>query len=152
MNIESLWWIWVVIGVAFLLIELCTTTFFASWMALAAIVPTILSFVYPNLSIELQILFWVVAVIICSGLWVWFSKRDTPHHSFDNEIVGQIGILATACDDQQNGVILLQKPIQGMSQWSCISNSYIPADTRVIVTEKINPTLLRVDFQKKQTI
>lgn len=90
-------------------------------------------------------------MIICAWLWMRLSKRDTPPMELDNQLIGQIGILAKSCGEQDIGILLLQKPVAGNTQWQCIANQTIPADTRVIIKEKINSTLVRVDFEKNPT-
>lgn len=149
MEINSIWWIWIIIGVIFLFIELFTNSFFGLWMAIAALLPAILSFIKPDLSIEIQIVCWIIAMLICSVLWVKFSKRDNPLQEIDDQLIGQVGILAKGCDTENIGIILLQKPVDGATQWKCISNHIIIAETRVIIKEKINSELVRVDYEKK---
>ncbi|MDI2112225.1 NfeD family protein [Commensalibacter nepenthis] len=148
-DLHTLWLMWIIIGVILLLVELFTTTFFALWMAGAAIVPAILSFFSPNMSLEFQIIVWIIAMCICAFLWMRFSKRDIPLENIDKELIGQIGILAKKCDAQNKGILLLQKPVDGLSQWECIANNPIPVETRVIVVQRVGERLLQVDFEKK---
>lgn len=148
MDLHSIWLIWIIIGAVLLLVELFTATFFALWMAVAAIIPAVLVLAYPNISLELQIIIWIIAMFFCAFLWMKFSKRDAPLRMIDTDLIGQIGILAKRCDAENKGVLLLQKPIDGSSQWECISYEPIVAETRVVVIERINTTLLRVNFEK----
>ncbi|CAI3928747.1 Membrane protein implicated in regulation of membrane protease activity (YbbJ) (PDB:2EXD) [Commensalibacter communis] len=148
-DLHTLWLMWIIIGAILLLVELFTTTFFALWMAGAAIVPAILSFIYPNVSLEFQIIVWIIAMCICAFLWMRFSKRDTPLENIDKELIGQIGILAKKCDAENKGILLLQKPVDGLSQWECVANYPIPMETRVVVIKRIDQRLLQVDFEKK---
>lgn len=148
-DLHTMWLMWIIVGAVLLLVELFTTTFFALWMAVAAIVPAILVFVYPDIRLEFQIIVWIIAMFCCAFLWMKFSKRDAPLRMIDTDLIGQIGILAKRCDAENKGVLLLQKPIDGSSQWECISHEPIVAETRVVVTERVNVTLLRVDFEKK---
>lgn len=152
MDLTSIWWLWIIIGVIFLFIELFTTTFFGLWMAIAAICPAILGLIQPTLSIEIQIIAWIIAMIICGGLWYKYSKPDAPLRELEDALVGQIGILAKSCDTQTTGIILLQKPVAGATQWPCIADQHIPSDTRVIVIEQLNDKLLRVNFEKTPNI
>lgn len=148
MEINSIWWIWIIIGVIFLFIELFTCTFFGLWMSIAALLPAAISFFNPETPIEIQIVSWIIAMLVCSVLWVKLSKPDTPLQATDDQLVGQIGLLAKSCDTENIGTILLQKPVKGATQWKCIANQQIAADTRVIIKEQINKTLVRVDFEK----
>lgn len=147
-DLHTMWLMWIIIGAAFLLVELFTTTFFALWMAVAAIVPAVLVLIYPNISVEFQIIIWIIAMFCCACLWMKYSKQDAPLQAIDTDLIGQVGILAKRCDAESKGILLLQKPIDGLSQWECISYEPIAAETRVVVTERINKTLLRVNFEK----
>lgn len=149
-DLQTIWLMWIVIGGMLLLIELFTTTFFALWMAVATLIPAAISFFDPNFSLEFQIIIWILAMFLCAFLWMRVSKRDTPLENIDKELIGQIGILSKKCDGQNKGVLLLQKPIDGLSQWECLSDEPIAAETRVIVTQRIGQRLLRVDYEKKQ--
>lgn len=149
MEINSIWWIWIIIGVIFLFIELFTNTFFGLWMAIAALLPAAISLIKPEISVEIQIISWIIAMIVCGVLWVKFSKPDAPLQAMDDQLVGQIGVLAKSCDTENSGTVLLQKPVGGATQWQCIANQPIAADTRVVIKEQINATLVRVDYEKK---
>lgn len=148
MDLTNIWWIWIIIGVIFLFIELFTTTFFGLWMAIAALLPAVLGLINPNLSIEIQIVAWIIAMIICGVLWYKYSKPDMPLKELEDSLVGQIGILAKSCDPKNTGIILLQKPVAGATQWPCIADQAIASDTRVIVIEQVSDKLLRVNFEK----
>ena len=152
MDLTNIWWVWIIIGVIFLFIELFTTTFFGLWMAIAALLPALLGLISQNISTEIQVIAWIIAMIVCALLWYKYSKPDAPLRELEDALVGQIGILAKSCDTQNTGIILLQKPVAGATQWPCIANQCIPSDTRVIVIEQINDKLLRVNFEKNPTI
>lgn len=148
MDLGNIWWIWIIIGVIFLFIELLTTTFFGLWMAIAALFPAMLGFIKPDISTETQVIAWIIAMIVCAWLWYKYSKPDAPLKELEDALIGQIGVLAKGCDTKNTGIILLQKPVAGSTQWQCIANQGIPSDTRVIVIEQINDKLLRVNFEK----
>lgn len=139
--------LWLGLGGLFILIELFTMTFLAFSVALSTLTPLLLLFFFPDLSIEWQGISWVFSLILYSILWGWFFKRDQPLATSDCEIVGQIGIVSQKCSPEVTGILLLQKPVKGFSQWKCIANQPIPANSRVVVTKELDKTLLLVDFE-----
>lgn len=148
MDGNVIWWGWVIVGAVFLLIELFTSTFFGLWMAIAAVVPAIASFVNPDMSLGWQIGIWIVSMFVCAYLWIRVSKRNSPNQSVQDSIIGQIGILSRGCTGERQGLLILQKPIEGRTEWKCISDEEIKPDSRVVVTEKVDHDVLRVVTSK----
>ncbi|EOC0011625.1 NfeD family protein [Cronobacter turicensis] len=141
------WWGWVIIGAIFLLIELLTTTFFGLWMAIASLVPAAVLFIFPELHLGVQIGIWTVSMLVCAYLWVRISKRTQPVKVADG-IVGQVGILSRGCSFDSAGLLILQKPVEGRTEWQCFSVESLPPDTRVVVFEKLSKCSVRVTVQK----
>lgn len=144
MDFNIAWWIWLVVAAAFLLVEMLTTTFFGLWMAIAAAVPAFLSLALPELSVDWQIVAWIIAIVLCAFLWVKISRKRTPSGGIGESLIGEVGLLSRASSTNLFGVIVLQKPIEGRVEWKCVSDEDIPASTRVIILEKIGDDLLRV--------
>lgn len=148
MDGNVVWWSWIIVGAVFLLIELFTSTFFGLWMAIAAVFPAVVSFLIPDMYLGWQIGIWIISMLVCAYLWVHISKRDNPNKSIEDTIIGQIGILSRGCDSEKQGLLILQKPVEGRTEWKCISDDEIAPDSRVSVTEKVNHDVLRVVISK----
>lgn len=142
------WWGWIIVGAVFLLIELMTTTFFGLWMAIAALVPAAISFIKPELPLGWQISVWIVSMLACAFIWVRVSKRTTPNTPVEGSIIGQIGVLSRGCSPDVPGALLLQKPVEGLTEWTCFSDEMILPNSRVVVSEKISRGTVRVAISK----
>ncbi|EGT5675322.1 NfeD family protein [Cronobacter dublinensis subsp. dublinensis] len=147
MDIFVSWWGWIIVGAIFLLIELITTTFFGLWMAIAALVPATVSFFRPDLPLGWLIGIWMISMLVCAYLWVRISKRKNPAAVTEDGILGQVGILTRGSSSENPGVIILQKPVEGLTEWRCFSDDEIHPNSRVVVSEKIGHGVVRVRVQ-----
>ncbi|SFN09280.1 hypothetical protein SAMN05216516_102328 [Izhakiella capsodis] len=145
MEVSIVWWAWIIVSGLFLLIELMTTTFFGLWMAIAALVPAFVALIWPDMSIEWQLTLWIIAMLLCSWLWARYNRRHHISETVEDSLPGQIGVLARGCSSTQQGLLLLQKPVMGASEWRCISDESLLADARVVVTEQLEQHLVRVE-------
>ncbi len=122
--------IWLAIAVLFAMIEFFSMTFFGLWMAIAALVPALVIFFVPALSLVSQLVIWILASLLCAAIWLkWIRSR--PSCFIEQPLIGQIGILATMLEAGQTGVILLSKPVQGRQEWPCYSTDTLLRQTRV---------------------
>ncbi|ELY4881577.1 NfeD family protein (plasmid) [Providencia huaxiensis] len=141
-------WGWAIVCAVFILVELFTSTFFGLWMAIAAIVPAFIAFFLPDVSLVWQIGIWIVSMIVCSFVWVKVSKKTYPDQTIEDSIVGQIGILSRGCSRETCGVLILQKPVEGLTEWKCFSDEELKTSTRVVVSQKVNPGVVHVTPSK----
>lgn len=67
--LENLWAMWIVIGIFFLVVELCTTALISIWFVPAAGITALLSFIIPKLS-------WQIAIfaVLSAVFMVLFKK------------------------------------------------------------------------------
>lgn len=142
MELSVVWWAWIIVGSGFLLIELMSSTFFGLWMAIAALAPAVSSLIWPQMDLAWQLAVWVAAMLLCGWLWTRYNRK---HHAPEDALLGQTGVLARGCSQHQQGLLLLQKPVQGATEWRCISAQPLPAASRVIITEQPEPYLVRVE-------
>ncbi|PIJ43769.1 hypothetical protein [Tatumella sp. OPLPL6] len=124
------YWIWLGVAAIFAIIEFCTVTFFGLWMAIAALVPAIVSYLCPHLSVVMQLLIWALSSLVCAFIWVkWIRSKPIVH--IESAIVGSEGILAEALEPGKFGTLLLSRPIQGKQEWMCCSDHSLARQTRV---------------------
>ncbi|PIJ49037.1 hypothetical protein BL250_17065 [Erwinia sp. OLTSP20] len=145
MGENIVWWAWIIVGGLFLLVELTTTTFFGLWMAIAALVPALTALIWPHFSLQWQLTLWIVAMLLCGWLWSRYNRKYLSPVAQEDSLAGQIGVLARECSASRPGLLLLQKPVMGASEWRCISDEPLPADTRVVVVAQPEPYLVRVE-------
>jgi len=137
------YWIWLGVAAIFAIIEFCTVTFFGLWMAIAALVPAIVSYFYPHLSVVMQLLIWALSSLVCAFIWVkWIRSKPTVH--IESKLVGSEGVLAEALQPGQLGTLLLSRPIQGKQEWICCSEYPLARQTRVTAIAIIEDDIVKV--------
>lgn len=141
---EINWWLWVVIGVVLVLTELAITSFYVLWFGIAALVVAGVSWISPEIELASQLGIWASASVAMTVLWFrLFPKKDKTLAVTSGEFIGEVGILVSAIEPFQNGKVRFQRPIIGSDEWTCISNSPIPAGGRVRVVS-IEGNILKI--------
>ncbi|WP_313651198.1 NfeD family protein [Pseudomonas soli] len=129
---EMQWWIWLVFGVALILLELVLPTFFILWFGIGAVLVSLVSLLAPSLQLDMQGLLWVVFSSITTVLWFKVFRRKKPDVRWTaDSVIGEVGLLTSAVSQFQKGRVRFQKPILGNEEWTCVADSDIPAGERV---------------------
>lgn len=142
---EMQWWVWLALGLALVVSEIFTATFFILWFGIGAVLVSLLYWAWPELSITAQLLGWAVLSSLMAFLWFKVFKRRTPDNRWTaDEVVGEVGLLTATVGKFQKGRVRFQKPILGSEEWVCISNSEISSGERVRIVS-IEGNTVRVD-------
>ena len=67
-------WHWFVLGILLILSELILPAFAAIWFGIAAVVVSILYWLFPSMSFTIQIVCWIVLSIGCTVVWFKLIK------------------------------------------------------------------------------
>jgi len=102
MELE-IWWIWVIIGVIFIIGEIFTAGFFLIWFGVAAIIAGIIAFF--ELSVVWQgVAFVIISAILLAGtrrLANRFTKKQPPGIGADR-FIDKTGIVLEEIDNDKN--------------------------------------------------
>ena len=129
---EMQWWIWLVFGIALMLLELVLPTFFILWFGIGAVLVSLISLAVPSLQLDMQVLLWVLMSSVTTALWFKLFRRKQPDVRWTAEsVIGEVGLLTAGVSEFQKGRVRFQKPILGNEEWTCIANSEIAAGERV---------------------
>ncbi|MBT9235164.1 NfeD family protein [Pseudomonas inefficax] len=132
---EMQWWIWLVFGIALMLLELVLPTFFILWFGIGAVLVSLISLAAPSLQLDMQVLLWVLMSSVTTALWFKLFRRKQPDVRWTAEsVIGEVGLLTAGVSEFQKGRVRFQKPILGNEEWVCIANSEIAAGERVRLT------------------
>lgn len=141
--------VWLIVGLALLILELFTTTFFLMWIGAAALV-TALAAIW----VQAAWAQWLIFALVSSALLLATRRLARSIHarvtvpSNVDQIVGQVGVVLEAVDpDQNTGRIRI-----GSDEWRARSETRIPQGVRARV-ESVQGTTLRVSqvFPNAQT-
>lgn len=129
------WWIWLVFGVALILLELLLPTFFILWFGIGAVLVALAALVVPSLHLDMQVLLWVLFSSVTTLLWFKIFRRKKPDVRWTaDSVIGEVGLLTAAVSEFQKGRVRFQKPILGSEEWICVADSEIAVGERVRLT------------------
>ena len=112
-----IFWHWIILGGLFLIIEIASLTTFFLFFSISAFIMAGLTFVYPNMPINLQLLIAaILAFISCIAFYKIYKKRKSAkmNNVNDNRLKKYINTKVILLEDVQNGV---SKISLGDTQW-----------------------------------
>lgn len=133
--LEALW-IWGILGLALIALEMLTGTLYILWFGIAAFALSLLTYTFPSLAPGWQML--IFAVLSLTSLFVWkhFYQRvrdDSNIGQSRGEEIGRIGIITAAVSAHQNGSIEFAQGVLGSRQWVAIANEAIETGAEAVV-------------------
>lgn len=149
MFIEPIFWNWLILACIFLAAEAFTTSFFFIFWAMAAALLTLLTWLMPELSIQVQALCFALLSIASISAW-WFITKGWQKNAHDDEA----GKLNNRGRNLLGQHLVLQTPIVHGSgrakiddgMWT-IRGEDMPAGTTVVI---VNVDSLILDVVRVQ--
>ena len=132
---EIQWWIWLVFGMALILLELLLPTFYILWFGIGAVLVSAITFLAPTLQLDMQVLLWAVLSGVTTAVWFRLFRRKKPDLRWTaGSVIGEVGLLTAGVSEFHKGRVRFQKPVLGNEEWVCIADSEIPSGERVRLT------------------
>jgi len=133
--LESMW-VWGVIGLVLLALEMVTVTFYVMWFGVAAIILAVLTWLMPGMSVAVQL--FLFAILSIGSLFVWrtYYKKtssDSRIGQAQGEEIGRVGIIIEPVSATQNGRIQFSQGVMGSREWAAVANEAIEAGTQAEV-------------------
>ncbi len=133
-------WMWGVLGLVLLAIEMGTGTIYILWFGIAALCLSIATWVFTTIPVAIQ--FAIFAALSIGSLAIWkFNHKKTETHSrvgqAQGEEIGRVGTVIEACSPSQNGKIQFTQGLMGSREWPAIASETIleDAQARVVAVE-----------------
>jgi hypothetical protein len=136
------WWLWVVIGLALIGVELLIPAFYLIWFGLGALLMAPVSAVFP-LSLAAQVALWAASSALMLGLWLKFFRnpdRTTAGQAKEGAL-GVTGLITKAVGEMGEGEILFQRPVLGSDRWPVVADSPIASGVKARVVDVMGQTL-----------
>ncbi len=145
-EFQLLWWHWVVLGIALVLLELAVPMFFLVWFGAGAIVVGVTVAVIPSMPLAGQVLLWIACSV--AFIFLWFRVfRPGAHKTLAGtsagEAIGEVGLVAREVVPYGRGQVRFQKPLMGDDVWEVIADEPLKVGERVRVLS-IEGNLLKV--------
>ena len=139
-------WHWFVLGILLILSELILPAFAALWFGIAAIVVSILYWLFPSMSFTFQIVCWIVLSIICTVVWFKFVKPlsiDKTKAGLSREAtIGQIGMVIQTGLHHEQILVRFPMPVLGSDEWHCRCSVPVQVGDRVRVVDILGNDLV----------
>lgn len=146
MAVEILYWHWIVFGVVLMLSEIVLTTFFILWFGVAAILVGALLFFVPGLTLSWQIFIWTILSAALAFAWFRYLKPlsiDRTKAGLSREaIIGEVGQVIVAPNDDRRGRLRFPAPILGADEWAIIASGPVTEGDRVRVVDVSGNSLI----------
>jgi membrane protein implicated in regulation of membrane protease activity len=139
-----LWWHWMVLGIALMLLELAVPAFFLVWFGVGAIIVGVLLLAVPEVGFAWQIVLWSACSL--AFIFLWFKVFRPNMHKTGagmsrGALVGEVGLVTRDIRPFEKGQIRFQKPILGDETWEALAEVEIRAGERVRVLDVEGNTL-----------
>jgi len=131
-----LWWHWMVLGIALMLLELAVPSFFLVWFGVGAAIVGVILLAAPTLGFAWQVTLWIVCSIIFIGIWFRVFRpgaHKTRAGMSHAAMIGEIALVTRDIRPFGKGQIRFQKPILGDEVWEALAEEEIPVGERVRV-------------------
>jgi membrane protein implicated in regulation of membrane protease activity len=141
---QLLWWHWMVLGIALVLLELAVPTFFLIWFGVGAIIVGIALVAFPPLSFTWQVLTWLACSVVFVILWFKIFKpglHKTRAGMAKGAAIGEVGLVTRDIRPHVTGEVRFQKPLLGADVWEAVANEEIKSGDRARVLEVEGNTL-----------
>ena len=139
-------WNWFVLGILLILSELILPAFAAIWFGIAAVVVSILYWLFPSMSFTIQIVCWIVLSIGCTVVWFKFIKPlsvDKTQAGLSREAtIGQVGMVIQTGMNHDQIRVRFPMPLLGSDEWNCRTLTPVQVGDRVRVTDILGNDLV----------
>ncbi|HCO60227.1 MAG TPA: hypothetical protein DIT58_08555 [Porticoccaceae bacterium] len=139
MGIELLWWHWMVVGIILIMLEVFLASFISLWFGLGALVTGGVVWFFPQTSLAVAVLIWVVASSVFTLAWFkFFNPRmvDKTKAGISREAaIGETGQVVKAPSGKGRGVVRFSLPVLSEDEWPFICESEVAAGDRVVIRD-----------------
>jgi hypothetical protein len=139
---ELMWWHWVALGLALIVLEMLVSTFFLIWFGLGALITGLVCAVLP-LGFTAQLLLWGVASSTMVAVWLKYFKTPVNTHAGQAKegVLGITGLVTRPVTETGEGEILFQRPVLGADRWPVVADMPIASGERARIVDVLGQTL-----------
>ncbi len=138
-------WIWGIFGLVLLSAELATGTLYILWFGLAALIISGLLWLYPAISLGVQLMLFASLSLSTLLIWKKFERQQPASRlgQAQGEEIGRTGQIVVAVSPEQCGRIRFAQGVMGSKEWTAISSQQLTVGEEAEITS-IEGNALRV--------
>lgn len=145
-SFELLYWHWIVLGIALVVLEIFLASFAVLWFGLGAIIVGILLWIFPAMSFTAQLFIWAIASVVMTLAWFkYFKPRsiDKTRAGITREaLIGECGQVIKAPIAEGRGMARFSTPVLGSDEWEIICDEDLTVGDRIAIREFSGNTLI----------
>lgn len=127
MVIDAIW-LWAILGIILLAVEVGTGTFDILWFGIAAIIMAFLLHFFPSLSehIAAQLIIYSLLSLTSLAAWRYYYKKNETHSRVGQSQgleIGRVGTLLSDCGPSKSGKIRFTQGLMGAKEWPAVADN-----------------------------
>jgi hypothetical protein len=138
------YWIWLLIGLALVVLEIILPSFIVIWFGIAALLTGIFAWWVPSLTPQLFV-FSILSVISFSIGWFGIlknSKARSQAGQGKDAVLGEVGIVSRVQGGEfSGGKIRFQIPVLGTDEWDFVSDDQVAIGDRCAIVDVLGNKL-----------
>ena len=146
MDLQVLWWQWVLFGMGLMILEMFLPSFIALWFGLGAIVVGLIVWLFPQMDVSWAVFIWVLASGSFVLLWFKVFKPNmvdkTKAGISRDAALGETGQVVKAPHGERRGVVRFTMPVLGEDEWDFICEEKIVEGDKVFIKDFSGNTLI----------
>ncbi|MEN9806535.1 MAG: hypothetical protein RL756_1055 [Pseudomonadota bacterium] len=144
--ISGPYWLWILLGVVLVGLEMFLASFTVLWFGLGAIVVGLVLLAAPALALQWQLLLWLTCSIGFGVFWFRYFKPkmvDKTKAGVAREaIIGITGQVIRPPSSSRRGLVRFTTPVLGDDEWEFICEDTVAPGDRVAIRELSGNTLI----------
>lgn len=146
MELELVYWHWLVLGMLLVGFEIFMPSFTVLWFGLGAVVVAAFLALVPSLTLGWQLFIWTIFSVVFAAGWFKFLRPkmiDRTKAGITQEaIAGETGMVIKAPSEASRGHVRFTTPILGDDEWEFICEDPVIVGDKVMIKEASGNTLV----------
>ena len=138
MDIQMLYWHWLVLGLLLVVGEIFIPSFTILWFGLGALVVGLIELLIP-MSLSVQILLWTVSSAVFTLVWFKIIKvkmaQGNRGEEARNDAIGASGLVTKLPTQSTQGRIRFSTPVMDSDEWEFSCDSVVELGDRLHIKE-----------------
>ncbi len=130
-------WIWGILGLGLLAVEMGTGTFYILWFGISALCISVGLWVMPTLPLVVQLFLFAALSLGSLAIWKMYYKKTDTHLRIgqsQGDEIGRVGTIIEPVSLKQNGRIQFAQGVMGSREWSAIASEDIETGAEAVIT------------------
>lgn len=129
-------WIWGILGLGLLAVEMGTGTFYILWFGISALCISVGLWVMPTLPLVVQLFLFAALSLGSLAIWKMYYKKTDTHLRIgqsQGDEIGRVGTIIEPVSLKQNGRIQFAQGVMGSREWSAIASEDIETGAEAVI-------------------